>query len=98
MIDVDALLATELEHDWGAATRTAHAPASGDAKLERACALAERLPPSVAGHGGDAALLHAATEIATVLGPDAESIQLVLAEVFNVRCAPPWPAQELRGF
>jgi hypothetical protein len=98
MIDVTALLATPLEHAWGATSAPATAPRGGGTSphLARAHALAARMAPSVAGHGGDEALLRAATELATILGEDAAAIEAVLAETFNVRCAPPWPVAKLK--
>lgn len=75
------------------ATRSAAADA-GDVDA-RAAALAERLPPSVSGHGGDRALFTAAGELATVLDSP-EAVHAVLADVFNPRCRPPWPDSKLR--
>lgn len=99
MIDVAQLLATPLEHAWGE-TKALHSRTSEGAhhspELARAHALAARLAPSVEGHGGDEALLKAATELATVLGEDAAAIETVLAESFNTRCLPAWPAAKLR--
>lgn len=96
-LDPDALPPAALE--WGGTTpRAAPRASEGDmpAELARAHALAARLPPSVEGHGGDAALFHAACELSTVLGEDADAIETVLAETFNPRCTPPWPASKLR--
>lgn len=95
MIDVDALLATPLVHTWGTAPATRPAQPGESANLGRAHALALSLAPSVSGHGGDEALLRAATELSTVLGEDAGAILFVLAETFNPRCAPPWPTAKL---
>lgn len=98
MIDPDQLLALPLEHAWSE-TKGQHLSRSvGDPSpdLARAHALAERLPPSIEGYGGDEALFRAACELATVLGEDAVAIETVLAETFNPRCAPPWPATKLR--
>lgn len=64
--------------------------------LDRAHALASVLAPSVAGHGGDAALFAATNEIATVLGADEGAIYAVLSETFNPRCVPPWEPSKLR--
>jgi hypothetical protein len=69
---------------------------AGSEALDRAHALASVLAPSVAGHGGDAALFAATNEIATVLGPDEGAIYAVLSETFNPRCVPPWDASKLR--
>jgi hypothetical protein len=66
-----------------------------DARTARAHAVAAALPPSVEGHGGDEALFKAASELATVLGGEAEAIEAVLTETFNPRCVPPWPATKL---
>jgi hypothetical protein len=98
LIDVDALLSIPLEHAWESAGTPAPRGARPGASpaLERAHALAERLPPSIEGHGGDEHLLKAATELATVLGEDAAAIEAVLTETFNPRCLPPWPAVKLR--
>lgn len=63
---------------------------------QTAAALAHRLPPSVEGHGGDQALLRAASELCTVLRGDADAIHAALASDFNPRCMPPWPADKLR--
>lgn len=63
--------------------------------LERAVAIAERIPASIEGHGGDEALFQCARELATQLGEDADAIEFVLAEVFNPRCLPAWPATKL---
>jgi hypothetical protein len=72
------------------------ARASDNAATARAHALAERLEPSVEGHGGDESLFKAACEIATVLGEDADAIEAVLSESYNPRCAPPWPASKIK--
>lgn len=61
-----------------------------------AAALAARLPPSVEYHGGDQALHHAATELATVLRGDPDAVYSALSGVYNPRCAPPWPETKLR--
>lgn len=63
--------------------------------LERAVAIAERMPASIEGQGGDEALFQCARELATQLGEDARAIEFVLADVFNARCLPPWPAAKL---
>lgn len=81
-------------------THTAHADAPDiDDRtmraLERAVALAERIPASIEGHGGDEALFQCARELATQLGEDARAIEWVLSDVFNARCLPPWPAAKL---
>lgn len=73
--------------------RTRAAGAKSDA-LAKAHAIAERMPPSVEGHGGDDALFRATREIATVVA-DAEAIERVLSETFNPRCLPPWPDAKL---
>jgi hypothetical protein len=100
VIDPDTLLSEPLAHAWGSAeTKGPHLRASdGDMSphLARAHALAQRLAPSVEDHGGDEALLRAATELATVLGEDAAAITAVLTETFNPRCLPPWPAAKLK--
>lgn len=62
---------------------------------DRACVIAEHMPPSIAGHGGDEALFKAACEIATVLS-EPEAIEAVLSETFNPRCVPPWDAAKLK--
>jgi hypothetical protein len=67
---------------------------SDDARMARAITMAERLPPSVEGCGGDAALFHAACELETVLGNDVAAIRAAL-DAFNTRCLPPWPAAKL---
>lgn len=103
MIDVDALLARKLEHNWNtrssrAARRriSAAGPVEDTPELRRAHALAEALEPSVEGHGGDEALFIAASELATVLHEDAAAIAAVLTDTFNPRCAPPWPPEKLQ--
>lgn len=63
-------------------------------RMQRALTMASRLPPSVEGCGGDAALYHAATELGTVLGDDAGAIREAL-DHFNARCLPPWPSTKL---
>lgn len=78
----------------GKRTRAAKSVAKSGA-LETAHAIAERMPPSVEGHGGDEALFKCARELATVLEDDAETIESVIAETFNPRCLPPWPASKL---
>lgn len=82
---------------------TAPAPSKGtrgathaDAALERAAAIAERMPPSVEGHGGDESLFRCARELATVLHEDVDAIEFVLGAVFNPRCLPAWGASKLR--
>jgi hypothetical protein len=64
--------------------------------MRRAIAIAERMPPSIEGLGGDDSLFRCARELATVLGEDAEAIEFVLDEYFNPRCLPPWDATKLR--
>jgi hypothetical protein len=88
-LDAAALPAPVLA--WSAAKAT---PAAGGGVDARAQAVAERLPPSVEGHGGDAALFVAARELATVIGPDSAAIRAAL-DVFNARCLPPWDARKL---
>lgn len=98
MINADALLAEPLTHNWeapGKAAAGATDPRSAEAVSARALALAQRLPPSVEGHGGDAALFHAACELATVLGEDSAAIAGALTAGFNPRCAPPWPPEKI---
>lgn len=63
--------------------------------LARAMAVAERMPPSVEGHGGDEALFKCACELASVTRGDADAVAVVLEGVFNERCLPPWPASKL---
>jgi len=94
---VGELLAVELPAaSAAAADKPTRARAhTDDAKLARARALAEALPPSVEGHEGDLTLFKAASEIATVLGADAPAIATVLRETFNPRCVPPWDASKL---
>jgi len=95
--------AFDFERHWvDPGTATATAPnterarnRSDDAKMARAHALADRIEPSVDGHGGDESLYKAACEIASVLGDDAAAIEAVLVETFNGRCLPPWPAAKL---
>lgn len=103
MIDVDALLAIQLDHDWRPAkqrARVAGGRKAGEAtadspELDAAHALAAHLPPAIEGHGGDDALFRVACELSTVLGEDAAAIAAVLVETFNPRCAPPWPEAKL---
>lgn len=90
-LDPDALPPATLA--WRAPTAAHDGPST---PADRARALAAALPPSVEGHGGDAALFHAANELATVLGENAAAIATVLADVFNPRCVPPWDAHKLR--
>lgn len=75
------------------APATPHA-ASDDERTTRAHTMATRLPPSVEGCGGDAALFHAACELETICGADRDAIRSAL-DVFNARCLPPWPASKL---
>lgn len=84
----------------GASTSTGakspkHASAD-DVARARARVIAEELPASVEGLGGDDALFKAANEIATQLGDDADAIEAVLSETFNPRCVPPWAAAKLK--
>jgi hypothetical protein len=76
-----------------AATRT---DTPDDARTARARRIAERMPASIEGLGGDEALFVAANEVATQLGEDPAAIEGVLADTFNPRCQPPWPAAKLR--
>jgi hypothetical protein len=71
------------------------APRDGE-RMTRARVLAERMPPSIEGQGGDEALFKCANELATILGDDADAIESVLTDVFNPRCLPPWPVAKLR--
>lgn len=77
------------------ATPTAAVTTTPTAAFDRALALAARLPASIEGMGGDAALFAAAREIAAQVGPDADAIEAALG-VFSARCLPPWPAEKLR--
>jgi hypothetical protein len=99
-IDVDELLGLGLEQPWGApaakAKPTSDAAKAPESAIEKAAIIAERMPPSIEGHGGDAALFAVANELASVLGEDAEAIEAALADVFNPRCMPPWPTSKLR--
>lgn len=96
MIPVDALLAEPLAFTWDTPKTGAGGMVRSDnADLDRARALAERLPPSVEGHGGDQALFRAANELATVLAEDAQAVLSVLTETFNPRCLPPWDRAKL---
>lgn len=63
--------------------------------LARAAAVAERMPPSVEGHGGDEALFQCACELASVTKGDTDVVAVVLEGVFNPRCLPPWPSSKL---
>jgi hypothetical protein len=68
-----------------------------EAVMARARAAAQRLEPSVEGHGGDGALFKAANEIATIVGEDSDAVDAVLSESYNPRCLPPWdPAKIAR--
>lgn len=97
MISVADLLAAPLRHSWAAPSKRATPEgAASETALDLAREIAARIPPSVEGHGGDAALFHAANELATVLGEDAAAIESVLVEVFSPRCLPPWDAAKLR--
>lgn len=96
MIDPSTLPAPVLEWRKASHAIAPRATSSGSAVLDRARALAERLPPSVEGHGGDEALFKAACELATILGEDAAAIEGVLADVYNPRCAPSWDLGKLR--
>jgi hypothetical protein len=96
LIPVDALLAEPLAHVWDKPVKASALAPSGHADLDRARALAKRLPPSVEGHGGDAALFRAANELSTVLGEDVDAVLVVLAETFNPRCMPQWDQVKLR--
>ncbi len=98
-VDVDALLSMPLAHvrhsSSAAASTSVSNGQSADADMARAHALARALPPSVSGHGGDEALMVAARELATVLGPDPTTIYAVLVETYNPRAVPPWPVAKL---
>lgn len=63
--------------------------------FDRALAIAARMPASVEGLGGDAALFAVTREIAAQVGPDADAIEAALG-VFSARCLPPWPPEKLR--
>ena len=102
MIDLDALLAAPLGDDWSLHTtsqkgrKAVSGGSATEAALARAHALASRMPPSVADHGGDEALLRVSTELATILGEDAAAIETVLTETFNPRCVPEWDAKKIK--
>lgn len=86
-----------LEAEQGAAPRLPGGlgPASGDDALARAAAHASRLPASVEGHGGDAALWHAAQEMAA-LGLNEADALATLETYFSPRCTPPWDRHALQ--
>jgi hypothetical protein len=90
--DLESIMA----HHAAPTTQATTAPVThaNDARMARAITMAERLPPSVEGCGGDAALFHAACEIETVLGNDVQGIRSAL-DAFNTRCLPPWPTSKL---
>lgn len=99
MINVDELLAAEVPPEWTTRPAKVAAPVlriDPDADLDPARALAASLPPSISGHGGDAALFHAANEVAAILGENAPGIEAALLECFNPRCVPPWDAGKIR--
>jgi len=89
--DVDAVLATLPQ----APASHAAGPGAPTDALARAAAHASRLPPSVEGHGGDAALWHAAQELAT-LGLNEQDVIQVLEAYFSPRCTPPWDRQSIQ--
>jgi hypothetical protein len=62
--------------------------------VRRAAAYLDRLPPSIAGQGGHAALFRAAVALAWGFDlPDAEALPLM--ERFNMRADPPWQSADL---
>jgi hypothetical protein len=78
------------EREQGTAPRVpGQVPGAPDDALARAAAHASRLPASVEGHGGDAALWHAAQEMAA-LGLSEVDALTVLETYFSPRCTPPW--------
>jgi len=76
--------------------RTPRAESTTASPEMTAAALAARLPPSVENHGGDQALLSAATELCTVVRGDPDALYQALSGVFNPRCTPPWSEPKLR--
>jgi len=78
-----------------AKTTAKTAVSATDAAFDSAIAIAQRMPPSVEGHGGDAALFACARQIATVI-MDVEIIEAVLDAVYNTRCLPPWPSSKIK--
>jgi len=100
--DVDALVARPLAQPWGGAQATRRAVRQPDPsyraseeQIAQAAAVAESLPPSIAGHGGDAALFAAACRIAREVGEDTDAVLGILRDVFNPRCAPEWSDAKL---
>jgi hypothetical protein len=57
--------------------------------VARATAYLEKLPPSIAGNGGDAALFRAAVRMVRGFSLDPD-VALELLRQFNTRCDPPW--------
>lgn len=100
MIDGDALARAPLQHAWQTRAEP-RAPAETGTVPDAVTRLLAHLPPSVSGAGGDVALLRAATEAATVLGPLvsrealASALERALTDSYNPRCAPPWPPAKL---
>ena len=79
-------------------TRPSAPRAPGEAApdaIERAIAIAERMPASIEGLRGDESLFRCARELAVELGEDAVAIHAILASVFNPRCLPAWDDAKL---
>lgn len=103
-LDVDALMASPLEHPWKAppprlappAEAPALRPATSPDALDAALAAAREAPPSISGQGGDQALFDAARAIARIVPEDADAVEYALREEFNPRCDPPWPRAKLK--
>jgi len=97
-VDVDPLMGAEISAEWSK-VRNELAPTGvgdmGSVQYQRATRIAETLPASIEGMGGDLAIFKCAREIATQLHEDADAIERVLTDVFNPRCVPPWPQDKL---
>jgi P4 family phage/plasmid primase-like protien len=64
--------------------------------IERAIAIAERMPASIEGLRGDESLFKCARELAVELGEDSIAIHAILLNTFNPRCLPEWPEEKLK--
>jgi hypothetical protein len=57
--------------------------------------LAQTMPPAISGQGGHLALLSVARAIRWGLDLDENQCRLILRDVYNARCEPPWSDTEL---
>lgn len=75
---------------------TFHAPAD-DSAFERARAYLSRIPPAIAGQGGDNRTFYAACRVVVDFGVN-HGQALDLLREWNATCSPPWNDRELERF